>query len=249
MKLSNTHMHDIISCTYDISNIINNNINNIKVTTKSDGSLVTNIDKIVEDYIIQFIQNIDNNPIIVAEESIATKNYHSTIKDPFWLVDPIDSTHSFIKSQTGFCTNITYLENNLPVFAIIYNPITKDLYYAIKGQGSFKITNNSTHQIKVRTQDINNVIAVCSHKSAISDAIKQEYNIKEIMYISSALKICHIAEGKADLYIKPQAYDWDLASGDLIVQEAGGSVTFNDPTYKYGVAPYLCNGIIFKSKI
>ena len=53
--------------------------------------------------------------------------------------------------------------------------------------------------------------------------------IKKTIQIDSMAKFCMVADGSADLYIKPLnlqiTNSWDFLPGDLLVREAGGSVT------------------------
>ena len=55
--------------------------------------------------------------------------------------------------------------------------------------------------------------------------------------MSSSLKFCVLAAGEADIYAaKARAYEWDIAAGGLLVQEAGGLVSnyFGEPEYREG---------------
>ncbi|MDZ7739923.1 MAG: inositol monophosphatase family protein [Bacteroidales bacterium] len=56
----------------------------------------------------------------------------------FWLVDPLDGTKEFIKRNGDFTVNIALVENGIPVLGVIYAPVTGELFYSEKMQGSFK---------------------------------------------------------------------------------------------------------------
>ena len=54
---------------------------------------------------------------------------------------------------------------------------------------------------------------------------KNEYNDVEILAIGSSLKICMVAEGKADVYPRyAPTMEWDTAAGHAIANMAGFKV-------------------------
>jgi 3'(2'), 5'-bisphosphate nucleotidase len=61
----------------------------------------------------------------------------------YWLVDPLDGTKEFIKRNGEFTVNIALIEGREPVMGVIYVPVTDTLYFAEKGQGSFKLQDFS----------------------------------------------------------------------------------------------------------
>ncbi len=61
----------------------------------------------------------------------------------YWLVDPLDGTKEFIKRNGEFTVNIALIEGREPVMGVIYVPVTDTLYFAEKGEGSFKLQDFS----------------------------------------------------------------------------------------------------------
>ena len=57
----------------------------------------------------------------------------------YWLIDPLDGTKEFIKRNGEFTVNIAFMEHNAPVMGVIYVPVQDRLYFALKGQGAFRI--------------------------------------------------------------------------------------------------------------
>ena len=56
------------------------------------------------------------------------------------------------------------------------------------------------------------------------DYIKRQ-NVTQISMISSAIKFCHIAVGKSQLFpYFADTMQWDVAAGDAIIHAAGGTV-------------------------
>ena len=64
-----------------------------------------------------------------------------------------------------------------------------------------------------------------SHPSPDLDEYLQSVNVAEIISVGSSLKLCVLAEGKADLYPRlGPTMEWDIAAGQAVVEAAGGDV-------------------------
>ena len=174
----------------------------------------------------------------------------------FWLVDPLDGTKEFIKRKGEFTVNIALIEKNMPMAGVIYVPFSKDLYFSIPGNGSYKISpvnfdsvkNNSLkYIIKHATplplsgkRDRLTVIGSRSHMSIKTEIylkkLKRQYKDLEVLKIGSSLKLCLIAEGKVDIYLRfSPSMEWDIAAAHAIVNRVGKHVyqlhTCNDLVY------------------
>ena len=158
-----------------------------------------------------------------------------------WIVDPIDGTKEFIKRNGEFTVNIALIENNKPVIGVILAPDSGVLYFSEKNIGAFKSTTNLdyfnpenllaealplplNHENKVYT-----VVASRSHLSKETEAYVENLRTKhgEVKFISigSSLKLCMVAEGKADCYPRfAPTMEWDTAAGQAICEAAGFQV-------------------------
>ncbi len=63
-----------------------------------------------------------------------------------WIVDPLDGTKEYVKRNGEFTVNIALVEKGRPVVGVIYAPVLKDLYFACRDGGSYKITYNEMIQ-------------------------------------------------------------------------------------------------------
>lgn len=226
----------------------------LSIEIKSDKSIVTNADKESENLIVdQILLHFGKNQCIISEEACSLGNAPEVKNNqPFWLIDPIDSTASYANKLNDYCINIAYLENHLPAFGLIYAPNLNTLWYAEKNKGSFKqIGTNPATKIHVRKIQTEAVAVTSSKGHHLDESLIEKYNIKKELVVASAIKFCYIAEGKADYYFRKRnrACDWDIVSGDLIVTEAGGEVIMlDDNNYKYGNAPFLAPSLIVKGR-
>ena len=56
----------------------------------------------------------------------------------------------------------------------------------------------------------------------VFNEMKKKYGKIEVVEVGSSLKICMVAEGRADLYVRhAPTMEWDTAAGDAILRYAG----------------------------
>jgi 3'(2'), 5'-bisphosphate nucleotidase len=204
------------------------------VEAKSDNSPVTQADRLAEKIIIDGIKNqIGSKLPIVAEESAEAGQLPEVGSGPFWLVDPLDGTKSFIKREPEFTVNIALVDAGRPTLGIVYAPATHELFWG-SALGSFA----ETHGAKARKIVCKPVpkkgvtVAVsASHRSKEDEAFLATLDLKKTISAGSSLKFCLVAEGKADIYPRfGPTMEWDTAAGHAVLRYAGGRVTNTDGT-------------------
>ena len=107
------------------------------VEYKDDKSPVTLADKKASDIIIKELAQF-NIPVL-SEEGVHDSFEIRKKWNKLFIVDPLDGTKEFVKRNGEFTVNIALVEDNYPTLGVIYSPVFKDLYFAAKQMGSFKI--------------------------------------------------------------------------------------------------------------
>jgi 3'(2'), 5'-bisphosphate nucleotidase len=104
-------------------------------------------------------------------------------------------------------------------------------YFAARGVGAFKLEPNAGSAKAIQTRKVNpQSFVVCGSRSHGSEAV-QELVQKlpgQVEFISqgSSLKLCLVAEGRADIYPRfGLTSEWDTAAAQCVVEQAGGTVT------------------------
>jgi 3'(2'), 5'-bisphosphate nucleotidase len=209
------------------------------VDFKTDQSPLTKADLASHDIIIAHLKGT-STPIL-SEEGKHLDYEVRKLWDKLWIVDPIDGTKEFIKKNGEFTVNIALVENQIPVLGVIYVPARKELYFARKTLGSFKVNEitefssfteilKSADQLPLTIKKKKfTVVASKSHLSKeTEDYIKTlENEHGEVITISkgSSLKLCMVAEGMADQYPRfAPTMEWDTAAGQAICKYAGKTV-------------------------
>jgi len=149
----------------------------------------------------------------------------------YWLVDPLDGTKEFIKRNGEFTVNIALIENGVPVLGVVHVPVMGVTYLGGKGIGAFKESESGREAIQVRTTPPKVVVMVASRShgtdtvAILEGLIGQRLGPVELTSMGSSLKLCLVAEGRADIYprLAPTS-EWDTAAADAVVRAAGGTV-------------------------
>jgi 3'(2'), 5'-bisphosphate nucleotidase len=209
------------------------------VEHKDDKSPLTLADKNCNEIIENIL--INTNIPILSEEGAKTTYEKRKDWKYSWLVDPLDGTKEFVKRNGEFTVNIALIHNGNPIMGVIYVPVKEELYFAMKGLGSYKVNKNSmienletliasSDKLPINHKRANYVIVGSrSHMSAETEVFfeqkKKEHGNVEIMAVGSSLKLCMVAEGKADAYPRyAPTMEWDTGAGHAIVKYAGFSV-------------------------
>lgn len=211
-----------------------------EIYLKGRTDLVSNVDKMVEEQIIDALTNSFPGYGIIAEES----SPRPTETGFTWVIDPLDGTRNYIRGIPFFSLVIALTFGDQVVLGVTYDPIRQELFHAIKGKGAY----------------LNNESMIVSNKDRLSEALigydlgyvddKAGQAIEMIsdlwpglqstrMMGSAALGLAYAACGRTDIYFHPHLSAWDLASGLLLVEEAGGIVTD-----KHGYSAGLFSGSV-----
>jgi len=194
---------------------------------KDDQSPLTEADIKSNEIICKELERLYPTIPILSEENKTVSYEERKNWELFWLIDPIDGTKEFIKKNGEFTVNIALIENNTPVLGVVYAPALGDMYYAQKGNGSFKNGQKLPLHINKLPKERLKVVASKSHLSEETQTFIDNLYTKEIEQVSkgSSLKLCMVAEGTADIYPRlAPTMEWDTGAAHAIVIEVGKRV-------------------------
>ena len=176
-------------------------------------------DLMAEKMIMQGLRKLPLDLPIISEEDATSHTLKTSSQ--YWLIDPIDGTASFCEGYSGFVSQIALMENNQPVLALVYAPYLDLMYVARRGRGA-KL-NGKNLIVNSYKKDL---ILIDNYPQPTGIANRLYKSLPCYDYLESGsigLKICRIADGQADLFVKNvEVKNWDLAPGHLIISEAGG---------------------------
>ncbi len=191
---------------------------------KEDHSPVTKADREANDCILARVSGLGDYGIL-AEES--RDDLSRLEKEYCIIIDPLDGTKEFVAGLPEFTVNIALTYRGEPVIGVVYAPATKELFYAQKGKGAFKAVLPAPAERIYVSKRTDNLIAMHSryHLDEKTKGLLERHRgrFASVTTAGSSLKVCRIAEGKADVYYRfGYTMEWDTCAEQLIVEEAGG---------------------------
>lgn len=199
------------------------------VTQKADQSPLTEADLAAHQLIVAELARLTPDIPVLSEESANIPYATRQQWHRYWLVDPLDGTKEFIRRNGEFTVNIALIEQGQPRLGVVYAPVLGDCYFGEVAQGAWKShADGSTHPIQVGkpSQQPLRIVASRSHAGDSLKALLDKIGAHTLVSIGSSLKLCLIAEGKADFYprLGPTS-EWDTAAAQAVLEAAGGKVT------------------------
>lgn len=197
------------------------------VTHKADDSPLTQADMAAHKHISAALEKLTPEIPVLSEEAADIPYEVRKSWKRYWLVDPLDGTREFVKRHDDFTVNIALIEGGDPVIGVVHVPVQNVSYYAVRGAGAYELNAGVERRIYVRTPvpAVPRFVVTRSHRDATLDALLAKLPAHEAKSRGSALKICLVAAGDADLYPRTgPTSEWDTAAGHCVVDEAGGKI-------------------------
>lgn len=225
-------------------------MNNLKINYehKSKHEIVTKYDDEIEKIIIKGIHDQFPDHQYLGEEDGYGDNNNS---DYLWIIDPIDGTTNFAVKNPLFGVSIALAYKGVIVLGVIYIPFSKELFWAEKDGGAYinkdKISVSKTDNLGsafitychgYKDVNVKRMLKAYSHFKVESFEARQ--------LGSAVVEFMWVACGRTDTIFIPGTNAWDVASGAIIVNEAGGRVTdFNNNDWDIKSPDILAsNGLI-----
>jgi fructose-1,6-bisphosphatase/inositol monophosphatase family enzyme len=197
----------------------------------------TAVDLQNEALVINAIQQHFPSHDIIGEESTGTGEIPPLSQNPTWIIDPIDGTTNFASGLPLSCVSIGYCIDKKPVMGVVYAPMTKELYMAVRDCGAYR--NGVKLSVEPTTTTLRD--AICNFEFGYSrshEAIAKmvgalqrllQHGCRATRCLGSGvLDLCFVATGKMDVVYAGVAGEgwkpWDYAAGLVICTEAGCSI-------------------------
>lgn len=206
-----------------------------KAQRGAGGDISMQIDLIAENIVIDTLENEKVNLLLISEELgeryIGNKEKAIKSQDVL-IIDPVDGSNNAVRGIPYCSISIAYAIGrtiNDIKKAVILNLNTKDIYWAIKGEGAYlnnseihvsdlNITDKCFFELNLPKKD------VFTYIERLKPIIERFYRMRILG--SSALTLCQVARGSMDAFINLRNSNRlvDVAAGLLILKEAGGRV-------------------------
>lgn len=198
------------------------------------GNIVLESDMESEQYILSSIQKNYPNHTILSEETHSSIAHPETIPN-LWIVDPQDGTTNANHDIPFFSISIAYAQYGQIMVGGIYDPHRDEFFHAEKGKGAFC---NGKPITPVNATSIDGLIIDIGcpynqenfHLTYPLGNIFHDHGARIVNFGSGVLECAWVAKGRLGAYLEAGLKPWDIASGYLLVSEAGGVMI--DPYHK-----------------
>jgi 3'(2'), 5'-bisphosphate nucleotidase len=150
--------------------------------------------------------------------------------DDFWLIDPQGSTKEFVFGLGDYTVNIARVLSAKVIFGIVWLPAEEISYCVGVGMPATLISKTSSAEIRVRPMPNHPIVTVS--RSNLDDQTQvfcSKLSKPELISAGSSIKLCLVAEGKADLYPRfGRTMECGIAAGQVVLEAAGGAVVRAD---------------------
>ncbi len=203
-------------------------IENLQVSMKGPGDFVSTADKRTENQLLEELTRVRPGYCFLLEES---GTVDGPDKSHRFIIDPIDGTTNFLHGIPHFAISIGLERDGQLVSAVVFNPVTDEMYVAEKGQGAF--LNDKRLRVSARKKLGESLLATGipwagrgDHDAFLAElaaAMSQTAGVRR--FGTASLDLAYVAAGRFDAYWERGLFPWDVAAGILLVREAGGVVT------------------------
>lgn len=228
-------------------------VENLQVSVKGPAEFVTTADKESEKTLHEELKKVRPKWGFLLEESgeiIGADKQHR------WIIDPLDGTTNFLHGIPSFAISIAAESQGVLQAAVVYNPITEELFTAERGQGAY--LNDRRLRVANRRE-----LSTCVIATGIPHIGRPEHRkfLLELTHLmpetggvrsmgSTALDLAYIAAGRFDGYWEYGLKPWNVAAGMLLIAEAGGYTTDIDGGNKiFETGNILAGNEIIQKKI
>lgn len=200
---------------------------NIAVEHKGAIDLVTQMDKLSESIITDFLKEKFPNHQVLAEEGTC----FSGDSQYQWLVDPLDGTTNYAHGIPWFAVSLGLFKNGMPYAGVVYNPVFNETFTAQKGKGAF--LNGASIKVSQRS-----ILRQCVLATGFPYyTAEKPHRVKEVLsrmlvscrgvrrFGAAALDLAYVAAGIYDGFWEEGLKPWDTAAGLMLIEEAGGRIT------------------------
>jgi len=195
-------------------------------TKRSAIDLVTEVDRASEQLIRARLERAFPRIGVLGEEGGASGDTATR-----WIIDPLDGTNNFVHGFPFFGVSIGLQRNGVMVAGVIYDPLRRELFAALRGGGA----RLNGRRIRVSpTRRLSHSLLSTGFSSAFLKRRQPYLGWFERFQRSShgvrrmgstVLCLASVACGRLEGFYELDLWPWDMAAGWLLVEEAGGRVT------------------------
>ena len=203
-------------------------IEHLQVSLKGPANFVTKADKRAEEMLYADLTKSRPGYGFIGEEGGTREGAD---KSHTWIVDPLDGTTNFLHGIPQFAISIGLQRDGVIIAGVIYNPANDELYIAERGKGAF--LNDQRLRVAGRRK-LDECVVACGlphigrgdHALSGREMAAIQNKVAGLRRFGAAsLDLAFVAAGRLDGYWERNLQPWDIAAGQIMVREAGGTIS------------------------
>lgn len=201
------------------------NLDVLTVKHKTFNDLVSEVDRAAEQAIINVLKHAYPEHAILAEESGAQGD-----SEYLWIIDPLDGTTNFLHGFPQYAVSIALSHKQTLTQAVVYDPGRNELFTASRGRGAY--LNDRRLRVSKRIKLADALIGtgfpfrelkhLDAYMDMFRDIVKNTAGVRRAG--AASLDLAYVAAGRLDGFWEIGLGPWDIAAGNLLIQEAGGLI-------------------------
>ena len=193
------------------------------VSRKADRSPVTEADMAAQAHLLGAIGRAFPDDAAISEETQADPDHHASAATArrCWVIDPVDGTRNFARGFPVFTVSVAMLEAGEPVIGMVHDPMSDQMYWAVKGGGLW-----------LDDERVERPAMVPDHTPFISIPTSRHEELGSVVHGwidrmvvrnlgTTALHLAFVAIGGMDAAFSSRCRLWDIAAGAVLLSEAG----------------------------
>ena len=206
----------------------------IEISKKGNINLVTEADFASEKLIIEKIRSHYPKHSILAGESGESNSAVTSGESIWkWIIDPLDGTTNYAHGYPCFCVTIALEHQGEIVLGVTFDPTRDELFAAEKGQGA--TLNNKKISVS-ETSELSEALIVTGFPYNFAEKDNFVDHLNDFLVHSrgvrrdgsAAIDMAYVACGRFDGFWEEGLNPWDVAAGVLLIEEAGGRISYYD---------------------
>jgi myo-inositol-1(or 4)-monophosphatase len=207
-----------------------NEVEKLQISVKGPSDFVSRADSRAEEILVESLEKDRPEWGFLGEEGTDKKGSDDRYR---WIIDPLDGTENFLHGLPHWCTTVALEKEGEIVAGMTFDPVRQEMFRVEKGVGAFM--NNTRLRVSGRKDIPHTVIGLDLGRPVDDEARVAEFTkVLTKLHLSkattrigasAALDFAYLAAGRYDgYYLLGGAKPWDVATGMLMVKEAGGIV-------------------------
>ena len=198
-----------------------------RVQHKSSRDVVTEVDHLCEEVILEEIRRAFPGDAILAEESGSHEGTGAgEASGRVWLVDPLDGTVNYANGLPFFCASVAMAVGGVVQAGVVFDPVHDELFSAIRGRGARLDGRAVRNPDKERLIDYVVSLGLKTREISVQEPTLRRTTRASRHLGSSALGLAYVACGRFDAFTQVTGMsNWDIAAAGLIAEEGGALVT------------------------